>query len=105
MAAMGMLTLISQASVAIARSFSSLSYLNAHLVGLHVKEYCRALYNSDITLNISHSNGKPLLEIVTNTFSESLYFVVWPDINLPYINPNIFTLLHLYRIQYLDFSI
>ena len=41
---MGLLATKSQASITIARSFSSLSFLNAHLVGLSAKEYFRTIH-------------------------------------------------------------
>ena len=56
-----LLTPKSQASIVIAGSFSSLSFLNAHLVGLHTKEYFWTVFDN-------------LEEIKQNIFSESFSF-------------------------------
>ena len=77
----GLLATKSQAPIAIARRFLSLSFLNARSVCLHAKEYYifRTIYIT-ITQNVSHYNEQPLLEIMPNAISESLYFGVGPYI-------------------------
>ena len=76
---MGLLATKSQASIVISRKFSSLSFLNAHFVGLNAKGYFRIIH-TPITQNVNHCNGLPQLEIMPNVSSETLYFVVRPYI-------------------------
>ena len=81
--------------------FSSFSFPNAPLVGLHGKEYFRAIHIKlpiSITQNVCHCNGQALLEMtpITLFLSDSLYFLV-----RPYIGP-ISSVLALYRALYFD---
>ena len=81
----------------IAKTFSSLLFLNAHFIGLHSEEYFRTV-NILVERNISHYIGQRLFENTPNTVSETLYFMVGP-----YIQPyGIFVKLALYRAIYFD---
>ena len=50
-------------------------FLKAHLVGLHTKVYFKEVL-LPITQNVRHCNGRPLLGIMSNVFSDSLYVVI-----------------------------
>ena len=57
----GLLAIKAQASIVIAWSFSSLSFLNAYLVGLQAKAFFRSIY-IPISHNLTHYNGQLLLK-------------------------------------------
>ena len=91
----------SQAAIAIAGIFLSLSFLNAHLIGLHVKEYFITICIP--IMQYCHCNRHLLLEI-TPTLVLSPY-ILWSGPIFTLYRPYIFTVLALYRALYFDFQL